>query len=179
MIDQDKYDVLLHPDDRLRNVAEPVAQCGPETTEIAERMLETMRVASGIGLAATQVGIDMRIIVADVSEEQNSPVMLANPKVVEQSKELNTHEEGCLSVPGVVAPIKRPAQVKVEAIDINFGKKVTIDADGLLATCLQHEIDHLDGILFFDHLTRLRRARLLRQYKKAQEESKEKERQVT
>ena len=138
-------------------------------------MVDTMYELSGIGLAATQVGVDQRIIVADVSEERNQPRMLANPGVIEWSEEQNTHEEGCLSVPGVVAPVTRAAIVKVEAIDIETGSKVVLDANGLLATCLQHEIDHLDGILFFDHLTRLRRARLLRQYKKALKEGKETE----
>ena len=139
------------------------------TRELARRMLATMYKHKGVGLAANQVGVLARVLVADVSEGADSPLQLANPEIVARSEQTNTHEEGCLSIPEVRAPVVRPAEVVVAALDIASGKKVTIEADELLATCLQHEIDHLDGVLFFDHLSRLRRKRLLAAYSKSQQ----------
>ena len=174
MIEQGTYKILRHPDDRLREVAASVDSVGDEERDMAARMLATMRQAEGIGLAATQVGIGKRIIVADVSGGEKEPLLLANPVVEESSREKNTHEEGCLSVPGVTASVTRPAQVRVSALDIgNGGERIEIEADELLATCLQHEVDHLDGILFFDRVSRLSRSRVLRQYRKALQEAKE------
>ena len=178
MIDQETYELVIHPDKKLRKKALPVKDIDQEVVGIAKKMLTTMRGKSGIGLAAPQVGVSKRVIVIEIPEEKVEAIMIANPKIKKASEEKSTHEEGCLSVPGVVAPITRPAKVSVEAINIETGEKIEIEAESLLATCIQHEIDHLDGILFFDHLTRLRRSRLLRQYKKLLKEGEDKEEQA-
>ncbi len=164
--------IRLYPDPVLRAVAQPVAEFGLQTNDLFGRLIACMREAGGIGLAATQIGVMSRLIVVDITAGEQEPLCLANPRVVASSDEMNTHEEGCLSIPGVTAPVKRPAEVTVEALD-EKGEPVTIEASELLATCLQHEIDHLDGKLFIDRVSRLRRARLLSQYRKLQAEQHE------
>lgn len=163
-------EIRLYPDQILRCKAKPVLEFDSHTSALLDEMVNTMRQANGIGLAAVQVGIAKRMIVVDVTAGQNKPLRLLNPRIVSASDDMNTHEEGCLSIPGVTAPVKRPSRVVVEATD-DCGEKITIEADDLLATCLQHEIDHLDGILFIDRISRLRRRRLLAQYNKLQEEN--------
>ena len=163
-------EIRVYPDQALRCKAEPVTECDGQISALFDEMVKTMRSADGIGLAAVQVGIAKRLIVVDVTGGQDRPLRLINPRVVSASRDLSTNDEGCLSIPGVTAPVKRPAQVVVEATG-ETGERVSIDAQDLLATCLQHEIDHLDGILFIDRISRLRRRRVLSQYRKLQEES--------
>ena len=153
-----KLDVLLHPDPRLRNVAAPVAAVDDAVRRLIDDLLRTMYSARGIGLAAVQVGVARRIVVADVSPERSSPVALVNPRVTERHGEAE-FEEGCLSVPGVFETVSRSARVRVEGLD-REGAAVTMDAEGVLAACLQHEIDHLDGRLFVDYLSRLKQQRI-------------------
>jgi peptide deformylase len=137
----------------------------PETARLIEDMFETMYDAHGIGLAAPQVGISRRLIVVHVNEEDEKPFALFNPVVVESSKSKEKGEEGCLSIPNVSALVERPTEVVVEGVDPN-GNPVRIEADGMLARCLQHEIDHLDGILFLDRLSPLKRNMILKKYRK-------------
>ena len=165
-------EIQIYPQPVLRCKAEPVAEIDQDTIALLDEMVATMRKAEGIGLAAVQVGIARRVIVVDVTAGEQGPLRLINPRIVSASDELSAREEGCLSIPGVTAPVKRPARVVVEATD-ETGSKLTIEAEDLLATCLQHEIDHLDGILFIDHISRLRRRRVLAQYRKLQEESQQ------
>ena len=134
-------------------------------------MVCAMRAAEGIGLAAPQIGRREKIIVADISHGEEPPLLLANPEVGTKSNELKVYEEGCLSLPSITAEVKRPVQVSVNALNLTTGQAQTYQAEGLLAICLQHEIDHLNGVLFIDHLSRLRRSRLLRQYRKQDEHS--------
>lgn len=150
--------VLTFPDDRLRTVAKPVAEVTPEIQKIVDDMLETMYDEEGIGLAATQVDIHQRIVVIDISEDRNEPMVLINPEILEKRGE-DGIEEGCLSVPGARALVPRAAEVTVKALDRD-GKEFTFDADDLLAICVQHELDHLAGKLFVDYLSPLKRKRI-------------------
>ena len=152
-------DILHHPDPRLRNVAAPVGSVDGAVRKLADDLLETMYSARGIGLAAVQVGVARRVIVADVSPERNAPLALVNPRVVEAHDGCAEFEEGCLSVPGVYETVSRPARVRVDALDRD-GRAVSIEAEDALAACLQHEIDHLDGRLFVDYLSRLKQQRI-------------------
>ena len=170
MIDEKTYQILLYPNECLRQEATELTNRTKQDLEIAQCMLATMRAHGGVGLAATQVGIAKCIIVVDVSPDQDNPMLLANPTVTATSTEMYTFEEGCLSVPWVRASITRPEQVSVTAIDLKTNASINIETEGMLAICLQHEIDHLNGVLFFDHLSRLRRSRLLDQYRKAIQE---------
>lgn len=151
-------DILQYPDARLRHVAKPVTTVDGRIRALIDDMLETMYAASGIGLAATQVGVDERVAVIDVSSEHDTPRVLVNPEIVEHEGEQES-EEGCLSIPGVHDRVQRAARVRVRALD-RFGEPFEIEADGLLAVCIQHEIDHLDGRLFIDYLSMLKRRRL-------------------
>jgi peptide deformylase len=154
--------------DVLRRRAEPVAAPGPEFDQLIADMFETMYDAKGIGLAGPQVGVSQRLIVVDVTDDSGKalgPVALFNPRVVEASAETEKGEEGCLSIPGVAGVVERPWHVVVEAQD-RQGKPVRIEADEMLARCLQHEIDHLDGVLFIDRLSPLKRNMVLRKYRK-------------
>ncbi|HEX7111127.1 MAG TPA: peptide deformylase [Mizugakiibacter sp.] len=147
--------ILEFPDPRLRTKAAPVTDFGPALAKLAEDMLETMYAAPGIGLAATQVDVHRQLLVLDVSEEKNRPMVLVNPRIL--SKEgSQTYQEGCLSVPGIFADVERADRIRVEAQDVH-GKTFTLDADGLLAVCIQHEMDHLIGKLFVDYLSPLKR----------------------
>lgn len=151
-------DILLYPDPQLRKEAAPVAEVDGQTASLIDAMLATMYEAPGIGLAATQVNVHERIVVIDVSEECDSPLVLINPKLTESDGEIEL-QEGCLSIPGIYETIKRPGCVKIEAID-REGAPFELEAEGLLAVCIQHEIDHLDGKLFVDYLSKLKRARI-------------------
>jgi peptide deformylase len=151
--------------DVLRRRADEVPGAGPELNRLIDDMFETMYDARGIGLAAPQVGISSRVIVVDVNDPETPPFALLNPRVLEKSADTEKAEEGCLSIPGVAAPVERPARVVVEGLD-REGKPVRIEAEALLARCLQHEIDHLDGVLFIDKLGPLKRNMLLRRWKK-------------
>jgi peptide deformylase len=155
--------LILAPDPRLKAKTRPVAAKDRETIRaLVPRMLATMYAAPGIGLAAPQVGLDLRFAVVDLQpDEKPAPITLINPRVEKASAEAVTREEGCLSLPGHYADVTRPEKVLVTYEDID-GNPQTIEADGLLATCLQHEIDHLDGILFVDHLSALKRNMILR-----------------
>ncbi|EHC7290487.1 peptide deformylase [Vibrio parahaemolyticus] len=150
--------VLTFPDDRLRTVAKPVDAVTPEIQKIVDDMIETMYDEEGIGLAATQVDIHKRIVVIDISETRDEPMVLINPEILEKRGE-DGIEEGCLSVPGARALVPRAAEVTVKALDRD-GKEFTFDADDLLAICVQHELDHLQGKLFVDYLSPLKRKRI-------------------
>jgi peptide deformylase len=158
--------ILQYPDPRLRNRAEAVTCVDDAVRALVDDMLETMYAAKGIGLAATQINVHRRVLVADVSEERNTPIHLINPRIVE-CEGVESMEEGCLSVPGVYELVERAERVIVEALDRN-GASIRIKADGLLAVCVQHEIDHLDGKLFIDYLSQLKRSRIRKKLDKTQ-----------
>ena len=154
--------------DILRRVADDVPGPDEELDRLIDDMFETMYENKGIGLAGPQVGVARRVIVVDVNDEGGGtmgPFALLNPRVVEAGSQLDKHEEGCLSIPNVTGVVERPWHVVVEGMD-RRGEPVTLEADGMLARCLQHEIDHLDGILFIDRLSPLKRNMLLRKYRK-------------
>ena len=158
--------ILYVPDPRLRAKAKPVAPGDKRVAELSEKMLATMYKAPGIGLAAPQVGELLRLVVVDIRpDEKPAPMVLLNPEIVAESQELSTREEGCLSLPNQYADVTRPARVKVRWQDLTGAKK-EMEADGLLSACLQHEIDHLNGVLFVDHISALKRNMLLRKLAK-------------
>lgn len=150
--------VLTFPDDRLRTVAKPVEEITPEIQKIVDDMIETMYAEEGIGLAATQVDIHQRIVVIDISDTRDQPMVLINPEIIEKKGE-DGIEEGCLSVPGARALVPRASEVLVKAFNRN-GEEFTFEADELLAICVQHELDHLEGKLFVDYLSPLKRKRI-------------------
>ena len=150
-----KLTILEFPDPRLRTRAAPVTEFDPALKKLAADMLETMYEAPGIGLAATQVNVHRQILVLDVSEEKDQPMVIVNPKIVSREGS-QTYQEGCLSVPGIFADVDRADRIRVEAPDAE-GNPLAIEADGLLAVCIQHEMDHLVGKLFVDYLSPLKR----------------------
>lgn len=156
-------ELVTAPDPRLKSLSEPVADIDKKLRRFMGDMVETMYAANGIGLAAIQIGVPKRVAVIDLDPKgPNSKVIyLVNPKIIRASDEMSTYHEGCLSVPEIWDDVKRPAQLTVEYQDEN-GTKQAVDADGLFATCLQHEIDHINGLLFIDHLSRLKRSIALR-----------------
>ncbi|HVZ69015.1 MAG TPA: peptide deformylase [Rhizomicrobium sp.] len=160
--------ILTAPDPRLKAVSEPVSKVDDEIRKLAGDLIETMYAADGIGLAAIQVGIPKRLLVMDIAQAQGKrePMVFINPKIVWASEETATFEEGCLSVPDIWDDVERPAKIRAEYLDRD-GNKQTLEAEGLLATCLQHEMDHLEGILFLDHLSKLKRSIALRKLAKA------------
>ncbi len=160
--------ILTAPDPRLKTVAKDIAKVDGEIRSLIDDMIETMYAAVGVGLAAVQIGIAKRIIVMDLDQKsgKRNPRVFVNPKILWASEELATFEEGCLSVPEIWEDVERPARIRAEYLDRD-GKKQTLEADGLLADCLQHEMDHLDGVLFIDHLSRLKRSIALRKLAKA------------
>ena len=164
--------ILTAPDPRLKAKSKPVVTVDDRVRALMEDMLETMYKAPGIGLAAPQIGALERVIVLDISrsDDERQPLRMANPDVIWVSDDDNTYEEGCLSVPEHYSNVVRPRQVKVRYLD-ETGTKREIAADGLLATVLQHEIDHLDGVLFIDHLSSLKRNMILRKLLKAKKEA--------
>lgn len=161
-------DIIKLPDKRLRLISEPVKQIDAGIRKLVDDMFETMYKAPGIGLAAIQVGVAKRIITMDLSkkEDDHEPQVFINPEVLWHSEERAKFEEGCLSIPDYYEEVERPAAVKVKYLDLG-GKKREIDAKGLLATCLQHEIDHTNGVLFIDHLSKLKRDRVIKKFTKA------------
>ncbi len=166
-----KKQILTIPDPLLRKVSEPVLKFNSELKNLIDDMLETMYAAPGIGLAAVQVGILKRVIVIDLSKEgeKKTPLFLVNPNITSKSKELISYEEGCLSIPNQFAEVKRPSSCTLNFLDYN-GKEKELSADGLLATCIQHEIDHLNGILFIDHLSKLKKDLIIKKTKKQKKE---------
>ncbi len=162
-----KLPIILLPDPLLRQVSAPIERVDDEVRRLIDDMLETMYDAPGVGLAAIQVGVPRRLLVLDVSDkdDEKSPIAMINPELVALGGEMRIHEEGCLSIPDVRIEIERPGAVTVRYIDRD-GKQQEIDADGLLATAVQHEMDHLDGKLIIDFLTRLKRDMVIRRFRK-------------
>ena len=161
--------VLCYPDPRLHQVAKPVAQVDARIKKIVADMADTMYEAPGVGLSATQVDIHERIVIIDISDEQNDLKVFINPEIIWSSPETKSWREGCLSVPDFYDEVERPSQVRVKALDVN-GKQFELDADGLLAVCLQHELDHLQGKVFVAYLSILKRTRISQKLKKRAKE---------
>lgn len=159
--------ILCFPDPRLHKLAKPVAQVDERIQTLVKNMLDTMYDAQGIGLAATQIDVHERVVVIDVSEERNEPLVLINPEILWASEEKQLGEEGCLSVPGIYDGVERSVAVKVKALDEN-GNSREIDAEGMLAICMQHEMDHLMGKVFVEYLSPLKRNRIKTKLVKAQ-----------
>lgn len=159
-----KLTILKYPDERLRTVAEPINSVDDSLRDTIDAMLETMYESNGVGLAATQVNVHQRLFVADCSEDQNEPLVFINPEITEKDG-LFTNEEGCLSFPGVYAKVERAGKVTVQAQD-RHGESFSLTAEGLLAICIQHEIDHLNGKLFVDYLSPLKRDRIRKKLEK-------------
>ena len=161
-------DILIVPDPRLKKVSAPVEAVDDALRALMDDMLETMYDAPGIGLAAIQVGVPKRVIVMDISprEGEREPRYFVNPEITWRSEETVPYEEGCLSVPDIYDEVERPAQVKLRYLNYQ-GERVEEDAEGVFAVCIQHEMDHLDGVLFIDHLSRLKRERAVSKVKKA------------
>ncbi len=159
--------ILVEPNQLLRQISKPVKQVGKEEQQLMDDMLETMYAANGIGLAAIQIGIPKRIIVMDISKDENKkePRYFVNPIIKNKDTIKSTYEEGCLSVPNQFAEIDRPKKCDVEYLDYN-GKKKILNAEGLLATCIQHEMDHLEGILFIDYLSKLKKSMIIKKLSK-------------
>jgi peptide deformylase len=160
--------ILTAPDPRLKAVSEPIAKVDDEIRKLADDLLDSMYAADGIGLAAVQVGVPKRMLVMDIAQANGGrePMVFINPKILWASEEMAKAEEGCLSVPEIWDDVERPAKIRAEYQDRD-GKVQTLEADGLLACCLQHEMDHLDGVLFLDHLSKLKRSIALRKLTKA------------
>jgi len=161
-------DIIILPDKRLRSVSKPVAGISDDIRALVADMFETMYRAPGIGLAAIQVAVPARVVVMDLSkrEEKTEPQVFINPEITWKSEETSHYEEGCLSIPEVHEEVERPARVKVKYLDLD-GKLQEADAEGLFATCMQHEIDHLNGVLFIDHISKLKRDRIIKKFGKA------------
>ncbi|MFN9805446.1 MAG: peptide deformylase [Betaproteobacteria bacterium] len=157
--------ILEYPDPRLKKVAQPVTEFGPRLRQLLADMAETMYAAPGVGLAATQVDVHERVIVIDTSEEKDQLIAFINPEIVASSDELVICEEGCLSVPGIFEQVKRPARVRVSAQDAD-GTRFEKDCEGLLAVCIQHEMDHLTGKVFVEYLSWLKQERIKTKLKK-------------
>jgi peptide deformylase len=172
--------IVILPDPKLRLVSEPIPAITREIRALADDMLDSMYAARGIGLAAIQIGVPKRLVVIDLgkgppldseevdkeAEREPDPQVLVNPEIVWRSEELNVYEEGCLSIPDYLEEVERPARIRVTYQTLD-GEKREVEADGLLATCIQHEIDHLDGKLFIDHISRLKRERVIKKFSKA------------
>jgi peptide deformylase len=161
-------EIIILPDKRLRLVSEPAQAIDPELRRLVDDMFETMYEAPGIGLAAIQIGVPKRVIVMDLAKKDDpkEPRVFVNPRVLWRSDEKNVYEEGCLSIPEFYEEVERPAKVRVKFLDAN-GAEQELEASGLMATCLQHEIDHLDGVLFIDHISKLKRDRVTKKFAKA------------
>lgn len=162
-----QLEILTFPDQRLRTIAAPVTAVDDRIRQIVDDMFETMYAAPGVGLAATQVDVHEQIIVIDVSEKQNEPLVFINPSIEVLDDDKDNYDEGCLSVPGFYESVERPTHIRVTALDRN-GETFSIEPDGLLAVCIQHEMDHLNGKLFVDYLSTLKRNRIRSKLQKAQ-----------
>lgn len=160
-----RLEILEFPDPRLRTIAEPVEQVDDALRQLIDDMFETMYDAPGIGLAATQVNVHKRLLVMDVSEQGDQPLVFINPEVTPITEETKPYDEGCLSVPGFYETVERPDRVLIKALDRD-GKPFEMEADGLLAVCIQHELDHLNGKLFVDYVSRLKRDRIRKKLEK-------------
>jgi len=158
--------ILHFPDERLRTVAKPVAEVTDKHRALISNMLETMYDAPGIGLAATQVNVHERILVIDISEEKNQPIVLINPEILEKEGD-QEFDEGCLSVPGIYETLHRAEKVHIKALN-KKGESFEMNADGLLAVCIQHEMDHLEGKLFVDYLSQMKKQRIRKKLEKQQ-----------
>ncbi len=160
--------ILVLPDKQLRLVSEPVGKVTADVRALAADMFETMYDAPGIGLAAIQVGVPLRLITMDLAkkDEGRLPRVFINPEILSASEEMSSYEEGCLSIPEYYEEVERPARVRVRSMDLD-GNIREEDADGLFATCIQHEIDHLNGVLFVDHISKLKRDMVVRRFTKA------------
>jgi peptide deformylase len=159
--------LIILPDPVLKLVSKPIERVDADVLKLADDMLETMYDAPGIGLAAIQIAQPLRMLVIDLAkgEDEKAPQIFINPEILRVSDERSVYEEGCLSIPDYYAEVERPASVRVKYID-RAGKQQEIEADGLLATCLQHEIDHLNGVLFIDHISKLKRDRVIKKFGK-------------
>ena len=168
-----KREILVLPDARLRAVADPIEKIDESVKQLAKDMLDTMYDAPGIGLAAPQIGEMKRIVVMDLAKdgEKPDPIVMINPEILKYSEDTVTTEEGCLSIPEIYYEVERPAEVTVRYTDLD-GKTITRDADDRLAICIQHELDHLDGVLYIDYLSRLKRDRVLKKFQKAEKLAK-------
>ena len=166
-----KRNIVVEPDPILREKSVSLEKVDDELRSLLDDMLETMYAAPGIGLAAVQVGVLKRLIVIDVSKDQEKkdPLFLINPEIIHRSKQTSVHEEGCLSLPGHFAEIERPAECQIKFIDYN-GKEKELNAKGLLATCIQHEVDHLNGVLFIDYLSKLKKDMIVKKLTKHKKE---------
>ena len=167
-------DILIIPDKRLRLKSEPVKAVDAAVRALVDDMFATMYAAPGIGLAAIQIGVPTRVVTMDLAgkEEPPQPQVFINPEIISFSGEKSVYEEGCLSIPEYYEEVERPQSVKVKYLDLD-GKAHEIEADGLLATCLQHEIDHLNGVLFIDHISKLKRDRIVKKFTKAAKRAEE------
>ena len=165
-------EILTEPNKLLRQVSKPVDKVTKEEQILMDDMLETMYKANGIGLAAIQIGVPKRIIVMDISknDQENKPMYFVNPVIKNKNKEFSTYEEGCLSVPNQFAEVDRPATCEIEYLDY-YGEKKLLKAQGLLATCIQHEMDHLEGILFIDYLSKLKKSMIIKKLSKSKKNS--------
>ena len=159
--------ILTEPNPILRQISKPLDKVEEEQQKLMDDMLETMYYAKGIGLAAIQIGVPLRIIVIDVSKDENNkqPMFFVNPIIQNKNSDFSTYEEGCLSVPNQFAEINRPSTCEIEFLDYNGNKKI-LNASGLLATCIQHEMDHLEGILFIDYLSKLKKMMIVKKLSK-------------
>jgi peptide deformylase len=169
-------DIIILPDKRLRLVSEPVKQVDAGIKKLVDDLFETMYKAPGIGLAAIQIGVPKRVITMDLSkkEDNHAPQVFINPEITWMSDQTETYEEGCLSIPEYYEEVERPAEVEVKYLGLD-GKSHEVQAKGLLATCLQHEIDHINGVLFIDHLSKLKRDRVIKKFAKAAKTTKKAE----
>ena len=161
-------EIIILPDKQLRLVSKKIEKVTPKIRQLADDMFETMYDAPGIGLAAIQVGAALRVVTMDLSkrEEHSEPKVFINPEIVSSSDEKSVYEEGCLSIPDIHEDVERPARVRVKYLDLD-GKPQESDAEGLFATCIQHEIDHLNGVLFIDHISKLKRDRVVKKFTKS------------
>jgi len=167
--------IITLPDKRLRRVSEPVGKITADIKKLVEAMFESMYEAPGIGLAAVQLGELKRVVTMDLSKKEGppNPQVFINPEIVWKSEEQATYEEGCLSIPEIHEDVERPARVKLMYLDIE-GKQHEVNAEGLFATCIQHEVDHLNGVLFIDHISKLKRDRIIKKFSKAAKRAEEK-----
>jgi peptide deformylase len=169
-------DIIVLPDKRLRLVSKPVARITEDIRTLVADMFETMYKAPGIGLAAIQVGVPQRLVTMDLSkrETEAQPKVFINPEILWSSEETSPYEEGCLSIPDIHEDVERPARVRIRYLDLD-GKPHEEEADGLFATCIQHEVDHLNGVLFIDHISKLKRDRIIKKFIKAAKRAEEEE----